>query len=163
MYVRTVENLTLRHPSATDTTAAAESAIPLCPNFSGPSARYSAGPCIVPIWYARVNNTGTIYSGNRHYLLRTLPQWMISFVPSDFTGTLADNRHDSPGTVEGPATIVISYYRYAIQTVFILDGISVQNETPGTIHQVYPSMSFRTVFRTVYNSGSEVRLEFFNS
>ena len=35
-------------------------------------------------------------------LLRTLPHWTIPSVPGDFTGTTADNRHDSTGTIEGP-------------------------------------------------------------
>ena len=38
--------------------------------------------------YGPANNSGTIRSGNRHYILRTQPRcWSIPSVPSDFTGT----------------------------------------------------------------------------
>ena len=42
------------------------------------------------------------YSGNRHYILRTLPYWSIPSVPSDSTGTIAGNQHYSTLTPERP-------------------------------------------------------------
>ena len=69
-----------------------ESVSALCSN--DPS--YSAG------MYAPAGNTGTIYSGNRHHILRTLPQWLIPSVPSDSTDTIAGSRH-----YRGTTTVLI--------------------------------------------------------
>ena len=58
----------------------------------------------MPVCYASDDNTGTIRSGNRQYVLRTPSHWLIVCANRfDFVGTtIAGSRHDSTGTIEGP-------------------------------------------------------------
>ena len=88
--------------------------------------------------YEPANNTGTIYSGtNRHYILRTLPHWLIPSVPSDFTDTTLNRRHYSTGTIEGP---LLSQPLLFLRCVFLLTLDNLTSEesffTPFLIRQV---------------------------
>ena len=49
---------------------------------------------IVPVCYARANNTGTITASGT-IIITTLLRWQISYqyVPTDCTGTIAGSRH----------------------------------------------------------------------
>ena len=63
---------------------------------SGPSKRRHAYT-----WYAPGNNTGTIYSGHRHYSAQPPPHGVLSTVPREFTGTIAGNWNYSTTTAVG--------------------------------------------------------------
>ena len=77
------------------------------------SLGYTSGPSVVPVQYAPGNNTGTIYSGNLHYSAHCHTHRSIPSVPSDFTGTMAGNRHYGRATIDytrllGLVVIVVS-------------------------------------------------------
>ena len=88
---------------------------------------------LVPVWCAPVKNTGTIYiaatgtifSGNRHYVLRTPSHCLIPSVPSDFTGTInstADHRHyHSTGTIEGQL-LILSWGKISVRILSVPAG-----------------------------------------
>ena len=65
---------------------------------------YGNCPNIVPVCD---NQQYRHYSGNRHYILRTLPDWLVPSVCSGFTGIIAGSRHSSGGYIEEalPATL----------------------------------------------------------
>ena len=54
--------------------------------------------------YVPANNAGTLCSGNRHQLRRTLPHGLTPLVPSDFTGT-----ERTTGIIEGRALLRDDY------------------------------------------------------
>ena len=56
----------------------------------------SSGPSIAPVGVKHRQS-----SGNRHYSA-CCHCWLLPSLPSDFTGTIAGNRHYSTGTTEGP-------------------------------------------------------------
>ena len=63
-----------------------------------PSSRYSSCPSIVPICASQRHRH---YSGMRHCSVYC-HYWLSPVVPSNFTGTLAGNRHCLTGIIEGP-------------------------------------------------------------
>ena len=60
---------------------------------------YSSGPSLEPICVSQQHRHCT---WRQPALPRTLPHWLVPSVTSDFTGTIAGNRHCSTGTIEGP-------------------------------------------------------------